>query len=282
MKTWLAALALLLAATGCTTTDHVTGRKVQNLYSLDEDIALGREVMADVKSGMKEEGARAVKKGPRLEALRAMVDRLAKVSHLPALPYDVTLYEYEEPNAMALPGGQVVVYSGLWGKEGLVEDEDELAFVLAHELAHVTCRHSTEAMTRELPAELILMGASIYAESKGDEDLAALLGVSFLAYEGLIATKYSRADESEADAVGMLYMAKAGYDPAAAPRVWKRSHQKSGGEIPLLGLISTHPSDQKRYQDLERQLPAAKAEFDKVQARSTPSPHGRTLAELFR
>jgi predicted Zn-dependent protease len=148
----------------------------------------------------------------------------------------------------------------------LVADEDELAAVIGHEIAHVTCRHTTEEMTRQLPMQLILMGGAIYAEAKGDDDLALALGAGFLVYQGLILPKYSRTDEAEADAVGLMYMAKAGYDPRAAVRIWQRAAERES-DPGLFAMFSSHPTNKARRKALEARLPEAMEEYRKTTGR---------------
>jgi predicted Zn-dependent protease len=179
----------------------------------------------------------------------------------------VTLFQTNIVNAMAMPGGQLLAFPGLWDrKAGLVKDTDELAAVFGHEIAHVVCRHSTEQLTRELPVQLILGGAAVYAELKEDEDMSEIVTGAFVLYQGLLVPRYSRKDETEADLVGMLYMARAGFDPRAAVRLWRRMDETRGGEWPVLSIFSTHPAHKRRFEDLEKALPAAIAEYEKAKA----------------
>lgn len=273
-RSWLltngraAGLALaMLASGGCATIDHVTGERVQNMYSLQEDVALGRNVQQEILAEMKKGGARINGDPARVAQLNEMMRRIAAVSHLPDLPYEVTLFETNIVNAAAAPGGQLVVFSGLYNpKDGLVQNENELAAVMAHEIAHVTCRHTTESLTRRAPVDLLLLAGALYAEAKDREDLAVAMGVAFIAYEGFYLPRYSREDEAEADAVGLMYMAKAGYDPRAAPALWKRVAEKEGRTPSWLRWMSSHPSHEDRHRALEQQLPAALVEYEKALA----------------
>jgi predicted Zn-dependent protease len=236
--------------------DFVTGKEAKNLYDIQEDIELGNEVYKELSTEMKEGGAAVNRDAKQVRVLQEMLRRISSVSHLPDLPYSVTLFHTNLVNAFALPGGKVAVFEGLYsGEDRLVEGEDEMAAVIAHEVAHVTCRHSTEEMTRSLPVELVLGGAAIFAELDENEDLEAILGGAFVLYEGVISTKYSRADEEEADAVGLDYMARAGYDPSAAVRLWRRAHDKEGSEPKWINYLSTHPRNKDRARNLEKLLP---------------------------
>lgn len=248
---------LLAGAASCTTTDLVTGQDTQNMYSIEEDIQLGEGAYQETIQALKQEGIAYNKDKQKLAEIRTVLSNITAVSHAPHLPYDVILIQDETVNAMAMPGGKFLVFEGLYGEDGIVKDRDELAAVLAHEVAHVTCRHSTEEMTRHMPVNLLLAAGSLYAAIEEDEDVAAALGAAFLVYNGIWVTKYSRQDELEADRVGMMYMAKAGYDPAAAVRLWKRVHDHEGSEPAILSIFSTHPANKLRFQELAKHLPDA-------------------------
>ena len=112
----------------------------------------------------------------------AATDRIVQVAHgATNFDFEVAYFDTDLVNAFAFPGGKIAVFEGLWDKdEGLVKDDDELAAVIAHEVAHVTCRHSTEEMTRHLPAELILTAAALYADYKEDDDWATAIEAAFV------------------------------------------------------------------------------------------------------
>lgn len=256
-------LGLLLGIVSCTTIDVVSGQKTRNMYTVQEDVKLGSDVYNSTIKQMREKNIPINADSKRLTQLREMVARISAVSHLPDLPYEVALLGTNIVNAMAAPGGKIMVFEGLWDPEkGLVRDDQELAAVLAHEIAHVNCRHTTESMTRKLPISLAFSVGSIYAESKDKEDLAKVLGGAFLAYEGLVTTYYSREDEREADREGLLYMAKAGYDPEAALRIWQRvSEEGPEGHSPV-SFFSTHPGARERVAQIKQLLPRARKIYE--------------------
>lgn len=257
--------ACLLLTSGCATTDVVTGERVANMYSIEDDIKLGENVLKDIRTQMAKQRVPANADTARLARLKEMVGRIAAVSHMPDLPYEVVLFQTNIVNAAAAPGGKIIVFSGLYDQKiGLVKNEDELAAVLAHEIAHVTCRHTTESLTKRAPVNMMLLLGTAYAEAKGQDDVALAMGVAFIAYEGFYLPQYSRRDESEADAVGLMYMAKAGYDPRAAPQLWKRVNEKEGRAPTLVRWMSSHPSHRDRYKALEKLLPAALEEYNKT------------------
>lgn len=261
----LLALPLLLLAGGCASIDPVTGNRVANFYTIEDDIKLGEATLRDITAAMEKEHVPINADRVRLAQLREMVRRITSVSHMPNLPYEVVLFETNIVNAAAAPGGKVIVFSGLYHPEiGIARSENEIAAVIGHEIAHVTCRHTTESLTRRIPTDLLLIAGSAYAEAKDKENLAVAMGVAFIAYEGFYLPRYSRTDESEADAVGLMYMAKAGYDPRAAPELWRRVEQQEGRSPGIVRWMSSHPSHGDRYKALEKLLPAAIAEYDKA------------------
>jgi predicted Zn-dependent protease len=255
---------LLLSLTGCSTYYAITEQTSSYLYSMDDEVRLGSQVFSETRKSMRQQGVPRNANPAQLRKIQGMVDRIAAVSDYPKLPYEVDLYSTDIVNAMAAPGGKIIVFEGLWDpKKGLAKDDDEIAAVLAHEIAHVNCRHSTEAMTRNMIAGGSLAGAAAVAKSKDYDTTATVLGGAFVAYEGLLVTHYSRRDEYEADRVGMMYMAKAGYDPRAAVRIWQRAASGGGRSGSPLDMLSTHPNDANRMQALQQQLPAAMAEYNK-------------------
>ena len=276
----LLAAAGLALASGCATTDFVTGQDVQNMYSIDEEIQLGQEFYVETVKELKKEKAPIDQDPVRVKLVRDVTARIVAVADATNLPYRATFVgDPDFVNAYALPGGNIFVFEGLWNpKEGLVQTEAELAAVVAHEIAHVNCRHSTEAMTREMLPNLLLAGADIWAEIEDKDDAQLILGGAMLAYNGFIVTKYSREDELEADRVGMMYMAKAGYDPAAAPRVWERLAGASDSQVEkVLSIFSTHPRDFKRAERLRAHLAEAQALYEAAPVKRDGS---RKLSDL--
>ncbi len=255
----------LTASCASITTDFATGQQTRNMFTVQEDIELGNKTFDELTAQMAKDGTAVVSKNmEETERVRTIANRIFDASGCREIfDFDVVLFESKVVNAFAVPGGKIAVFSGLWNdKDGLVTDDDELAAVIAHEVAHVTCRHSTEEMTRQMPTQLLLAAAGLYAESQENDDVKAVVGSAFLIYNGLVVPKYSRTNEFEADRNSMQYMAKAGYDPAACVRLWKRAYEKEGGTPGYLSILSTHPSNQARYEALQNQLPRVLAMRD--------------------
>jgi predicted Zn-dependent protease len=251
--------AAILLLAGCSAIDAVTGQKTSNFYSLEQDVGIGTQVYEQTIEEMRAAGVPINEDKARTAQLHQMVNRIRAVSDLPDLPYEVVLIQTNIVNAMAAPGGKIMVYEGLWDPEnGLARDEDEIAAVVAHEIAHVNCRHSTEAMTRSMPVHILATVGVIAAKDTDYERFAQIVaGGGLFLYNGIWMTRYSRQDEIEADRVGLMYMAKAGYDPRAALRIWERAAQQRTGNDPAASIFSTHPPDAVRLQNLNAHLPEA-------------------------
>lgn len=254
-------VAVLLAASGCGTLqyDPITGREIRNFYTIDGDAQFGLNVKQDILKATKEAGIPINQDPVMLNTLSNMMQRIAAVSHFPELPYSVTLIHTNIVNAACAPGGQLFFWEGLYDpEEGLVqaEDKNELAAVMGHEIAHATARHTTRRMTQTMPINVALLAGALAAELTDNEDWALVLGGAFVLYQGLVLPRYSRADEYEADRIGLFYMAQAGYDPRAAPRIWQRAHQRHG-DPGLMQYLASHPTHRKRSRELERLMPEA-------------------------
>jgi len=159
--------------------------------------------------------------------------------------WQFNVIDSEEVNAWAMPGGKVVVYTGILP---YTQDEDGLAVVMAHEIAHVIAKHGAEQMSQDL---LINAGGAAVQKSTGSD--VFLKAYSIGSTYG-VKLPYSRTHEYEADHLGLIFMAMAGYDPYQAPIFWKRMSQ-SGGAAGTPEFMSTHPSDENRIAKLNALMP---------------------------
>jgi metalloendopeptidase OMA1, mitochondrial len=270
-RLWLLLLIPLspLLFSSCATVDAVTGQNVYNMYTVDDDIQLGQEAMKANLDELEKKGVRIDADPARVAQLQEIMRRITSVSDMPQLPYQVTLIHTNIVNACAMPGGQMIVFQGLYdGKDALVKDEDEMAAVMAHEIAHVNCRHTTEEMSKIMTAAAIAEIVAVVAERNDEDKLATAIRGVFTVGSMLWIPMHSRGDEAEADRVSMFYMAKAGYDPRAAPRIWQRVYEKEKKEPGILNqalsLFATHPSDENRYKDMSNYVPYAMEEYVKA------------------
>ena len=238
-KRLLGALAapLLLLAGGCHTTP-VTGKSSFNLFTPEQDVELGREAYSEVLQGQ-----HLIESGPDYERVKRVMERLVAVSDDEGYEWDVNLIDDPNTaNAFALPGGKMAVYTGILP---ICETEAGLAVVMGHEIGHVVAQHGTQRMSREMGAQVVLE----YANLGNWTDLAAA------GYGYLLEMPWGRGDESEADHIGLIYMAKAGYDPRQAVDFWSRMAAMSGEQPPE--FLSTHPSHETRIADLNKLMPEA-------------------------
>lgn len=164
----------------------------------------------------------------------------------------------EEPivNAWCMPGGKVVVYSGLLP---VTQDETSLAIVMGHEIAHAIAKHGNERMSQQMAVQLGGMALSVALNSRSQETQNIFMQ-SYGLTSQLGILKYSRTHESEADKLGLIFAALAGYDPNAAIGFWERMAKQSSGSKPP-ELLSTHPSDDTRIADLKLFMPEAMKYF---------------------
>ncbi len=174
--------------------------------------------------------------------------------HLPAR-WEVRLYADEAANAFALPGGYIGVFEGLFD---VARDQHQLASVIGHEIGHVTARHAAERVSRYQTTDFALQ---VLGGLGGAERTAALLGVG--AQVGVL-LPFDRTQESEADQLGLSYMARAGFDPQGAVALWRNMAAQRNGAPPE--FLSTHPSSQRRIADLERAMPRALSEYEAARA----------------
>ena len=183
-----------------------------------------------------------------------------KLSHrLEGYNWDFNLVEDDQVNAWCMPGGKVVVYTGILP---VTQDETGLAVVMGHEIAHAIAEHGNERMSQQLLQQVGAVSLMVAMQDEPAETQALWLGVYGVGTTVGIMLPYSRTHESEADHLGLIFMAMAGYDPHAAPEFWKRmAASKQGGSPPE--FLSTHPSDQTRIEDITSWIPEAMKYYKK-------------------
>ncbi len=228
---------VLLTVAACTQAP-VTGRQQLILMSQQEAAQMGAQAYQQV---LNEKGVSSN------QALQQRVDRVGgRIAQAVDTPYEweFTLIDDDTANAFALPGGKVGVHTGLFN---VVESDAQLAAVLGHESAHVTARHSAERFSQQA---LTKAGVGIAGAASGSQAFAQVLAQG--ATLG-IQLPFSRAQEAEADEIGMHYMARAGYDPHAAVQVWQNFAAQGGKRPPE--FLSTHPAPGNRIEHLQSLLP---------------------------
>jgi predicted Zn-dependent protease len=164
-------------------------------------------------------------------------------------------------NAFALPGGKIAVYTGIFP---IAENESGLAAIVGHEVVHALARHGSERMSQGILAQIGLVGASIALQTEGFSPLTSQAAMSALGVGTQVGVllPFSRAHESEADYIGLLLAADAGYDPHEAVHVWERM-QQAGGQQPH-EFLSTHPGHETRIKRLTEEMPEALAHYERA------------------
>ena len=239
-------LAVAIAATvaSCATTTSPTGRKQYvGAVSQEQLNQLGEQAFAEIKA-KKQQTSNASQRNYVACVTNAIV------SQLPANQrggWETAVFVDNEPNAFALPGGKVGVYTGIFT---VAKNQDELAGVIAHEIGHVIANHHNERITRQMGTQtgLQIVGAllgSRYGEGVGN---AAVEGGSIAAQAGFLLPG-SRTQESEADVVGQRLMAQAGFNPRGAVGLWQNMIAAGGSRPPQ--WLSTHPDPQARIAEMQ-------------------------------
>lgn len=243
----LAATALLFAS-GCET-NAATGRSQFNSLSRDEEIAMGSQAMPGM---IAEYGGKT--NNPAIQQYITGIGRtLASKTEAdnPSLPWEFTLLDAPEINAFATPGGKVYIARGLVEK---MTNEAQLAGVLGHEIGHVTARHISEAISRQQGIQIgTAIGGAIIAGTASDDNRAAATaaGIGLAVGGQLVNLRFSRAQESESDTLGMRYMVRAGYDPKGMEQTMEILAAAAGGGGSS-DFFATHPDPAKRRADVAR------------------------------
>jgi predicted Zn-dependent protease len=240
-------------ASGCSTVPY-TGRQQLLMVSQGQELALGYQAFEQVKRSS------MPARDPRLQEMaRRVGERLARAADRPDFRWEFVVIENPRANAFCLPGGKVGIYSGLFK---YVQTDADLATVVSHEAAHVLARHAGERLSQSQLAQLgglglglAMMGANPYAGQ------TAMLGYNLGTQYGVL-LPYNRKQEYEADRIGLILMAKAGYDPAQGIDFWRRFAYAKGDKMALPGFLSSHPSDADRIRAMEASLMEAKRYYN--------------------
>jgi predicted Zn-dependent protease len=239
-------IVLALAPSGCETVPY-TGRRQIQLVSAAEEAQMG------VQSYQQIVGKATASTDAQANAMVQRVgSRIAAVTDLKYQWEFRLIADDKQANAFALPGGKVAVYTGILP---ITRDEPGLAAVLAHEIGHVLARHGGERLSQQMGVQTVTQVLAGMASSNPAtvQLVSAALGAG--ASVGVL-LPWGRAQESEADHLGLILMAKAGYDPHASLELWKRMGEAAKGQRPP-EFLSTHPSEATRIQQIEGWLPEA-------------------------
>jgi Zn-dependent protease with chaperone function len=250
-------LLLLLAVLGpsCATNEY-TGRHQLMLVNEETEKEMGVTAYQEVL------GKSAVATSPaEVEPVRRVGQRIAAAAAKPDFKWEFnTIIDDKTMNAWCLPGGKIAFYTGIFP---VLEDDAGMAFVMGHEVGHALMHHGAERMSQNMVAGGAASLVGAYLGAKDSKQSELILGAFGVATNVGVLLPFSRKHEAEADRVGLELMAKAGYDPHAAVRVWKKMAAMGGQQPPE--WLSTHPSHESRIQDMESRLPGALAIYEKSQ-----------------
>jgi predicted Zn-dependent protease len=237
----------------------ITGRKQMNLLPESEMITMSfsqyDEFLAshEVISPGDPRAKKVVRVGNKVaEAVNKFLAEKNMSDRIAGFEWEFNLVNDNSINAWCMPGGKVVVYTGILP---VTQDETGLAVVMGHEIAHAIARHGNERMSQQVLLQYGGQALDILMTSKPDEMRALFLN-SYGIAGGMGSLAFSRSQETEADKLGLVFMAMAGYDPQEAVAFWERMSNASGGGAPP-ELLSTHPSDQTRIDNLMKYMPEA-------------------------
>lgn len=236
----------IVALSGCVQ-NPVLGREQLILVSDGQLAQLSASAWSQVKKKEK------ISSDPKVNRrVRTVGSRLVGAAGLGSQNWEYAVFDNDQANAFVMPGGKVGVYDGILKR---MQNDDQLATVLGHEIGHVTARHSAERYSQQLAAGVGMTAASVALEAgdvRGAREIAAILGAG-LTFGVLL--PYSRRHELEADRLGLVYMNKAGYNARQAIPFWQNmTAQRKGAPPPE--FMSTHPSDATRIAAIQRQLQA--------------------------
>lgn len=234
----MALFFFILFLTGCATSP--TGRKQLKLLGSSQMDAMGSQSFTELKKKQR------ISYNSQYNKLTLCLSRrLLKAAGEDSGAWEVVVFEDASPNAFALPGKKIGVHTGMIR---LAENEAQLAAVIGHEIGHVLSEHGNERVSQGLAAQGLILGASL-ALSEPTTKNQILLGAIGLGAQFGVLMPYSRKHEEEADKLGVQYMAKAGFDPQEASRLWMVMEKASGSSIPE--ILSTHPSSSSRIKYLQ-------------------------------
>jgi len=264
---WLAVLAVLvLQSSGCATNPY-TKRWQLLLIPQSYETNLGAQAYQDVLSDPNVKVSRdPAEEGP-VQRVSARIIEAAKHSKYAesakVFQWDVSVIKDDKTkNAFALPGGKIAVYTGIFP---VAENEAGLGAIIGHEVVHALARHGSERMSQGVLAQVGLVGAAIAMQTQGFSPTTSQAAMSALGVGTQVGVllPYSRAHESEADHIGLLLAAEAGYDPHEAVYVWERMQRSSGGQQPQ-EFLSTHPGHETRIKRLTEKMPEALALYQQA------------------
>jgi predicted Zn-dependent protease len=244
-------------------TNPETGRTERVALSPEQEQTLGLQAYQEVLAS-----SDVVSGGAEAELVRRVAGRMANATGNAAKDFNwqVTLVNSPQINAFCLPGGKIVVYTGILPVAG---NEAGLATVIGHEVAHATARHGAQRVFQNSLMQTALAGAAYSLSDMDYQKRQAIMGLLGAGAQYGVILPFGREHETEADEMGLIYMARAGYDPRESIAFWERMSRAGGDQPPE--FLSTHPSHGSRIENLKAFLPRAMDEYEKSKGRQVAS-----------
>ncbi|UCH92024.1 MAG: M48 family metallopeptidase [Nitrospirota bacterium] len=230
----------------------LTGRSQLVDITREQEMSLGLQSYQEILSQ-----SQVIRQGEAVDMTRTIGQKLANATNDvdPGFNWEFNVIQSEQANAFALPGGKTAVYTGLFP---VAENANGLAVVMGHEIAHAIARHGAERMAYQKLVQIGSMAASVALGDMDYQTQRAVMGALGVGTQYGVLLPFSRDHESEADYMGLLFMARACFDPTEAPKLWERMGQMSQGNQPA-EFMSTHPSHETRIKQFEEWMPEALA-----------------------
>lgn len=252
-----ASVIVALVVVACSTVP-ITGRSQLNLFPESQMAEMGltnySQFLKEAKlSNDKEQAALVKKVGYKIAAaVEEYMNSNGLGSQVANYSWEFNLVQDDTPNAWCMPGGKVVFYTGILP---YTQDENGIAVVMGHEIAHAVARHGNERMSQQMGMQAVAAGLQVALQEKPEETQQLYMTAFGLGAQFGLTLPYSRQHETEADKMGLVFMAMAGYDPEGAVTFWTRMSQSGGQKPPE--FMSTHPADDTRIKNIKAYLPQA-------------------------
>lgn len=262
-KTVIVAAFLGVFAWSCSTVP-ITGRRQINMMPQSQMLSMSLthydQFLKENKLSSDQEKTAMVKRvGERIaSSVEKYFSEHGMKKRIDDFNWEFNLVENDTPNAWAMPGGKVMIYTGILP---VTQDETGLAVVMGHEIAHAVARHGNERMSQELTVQLGGTALAIAIDEKPEQTKNIFMAAYGVGTQLGYQLPYSRTHESEADQMGLIFMAMAGYNPEEAIDFWKRMAKQGGQKPPE--FLSTHPSDETRVRKLREFLPEAMKYYER-------------------
>ncbi|WP_075590752.1 M48 family metallopeptidase [Labilibacter marinus] len=254
----ISVISILAAVVVACSTVPITGRSQLNLFPESQMTEMS---LSNYSAFLKEAKLSTDQKQTAMvkevgENIASAVEKYLKDnglgSHVENFSWEFNLVDDPTPNAWCMPGGKVVFYTGILP---FTKDENGLAVVMGHEIAHAVARHGNERMSQQMGVQAVATGLQVAMQEQPEQTQQIYMGAFGLGAQYGMTLPFSRTHETEADKMGLVFMAMAGYDPAGAATFWKRMSESGGQKPPE--FMSTHPADDTRIKDIQAYLPEA-------------------------